>query len=183
MLLNRDVKKKERRKISFLCVWKISWIFYFSSWNMGPTLYMLCLYFRSVYIVYLILSLTPMKSSNATSLPYPQMNAQYTFELYYWQFKQLWLEDAGNYCQILPIVIFQRDNWHIHSQRLFYNDIPVFAVQTSCHTTLWLLFSMKRHSLQHHDCHNWYPPFNTFLSASSVCFFSICLPVKIATLS
>ena len=38
------------REISFLCVWNISGIFYFSLWNMGPTLYMLHLYFCSVNI-------------------------------------------------------------------------------------------------------------------------------------
>ena len=36
------------REISFLCVWN----FYFSSWNMGPTLYMMHLYFCSVYFTH-----------------------------------------------------------------------------------------------------------------------------------
>ena len=51
MLTNRDVNtcvQNERNKI--LGVWNISRIFYFSSWNMGPTLYMLHSYFSSVYI-------------------------------------------------------------------------------------------------------------------------------------
>ena len=30
--------------MSLLCVWKVSGIFYLSSWNMGPTLYMLRVY-------------------------------------------------------------------------------------------------------------------------------------------
>ena len=34
---------------SYLCVWNISGIFYFSSWNMGPTLYILRSYFCSAY--------------------------------------------------------------------------------------------------------------------------------------
>jgi hypothetical protein len=40
------------REISFLYVWKNSGIFYFSSWNMGPTLYMLHLYLFSVYVLH-----------------------------------------------------------------------------------------------------------------------------------
>ena len=36
-------------KYIFWCIWNISGIFYFSSCNMGPTLYMLCFYFCSVY--------------------------------------------------------------------------------------------------------------------------------------
>ena len=34
--------KFEKNKL--LCIWKISGIFYFSSWNMGPTLYLIGLY-------------------------------------------------------------------------------------------------------------------------------------------
>ena len=37
-------------EISFLCRWNISGIFYFSSWRLEPTLYMLHLYFCSVHI-------------------------------------------------------------------------------------------------------------------------------------
>jgi hypothetical protein len=51
MLTNRNVNKCVHQicqKIHFFCARNISGIFYFSSWNMGPTLYMLCLYFCSV---------------------------------------------------------------------------------------------------------------------------------------
>jgi hypothetical protein len=53
MLTNRNVKKFVHniwKKYAFLCLWKNSRIFYFNTWNMGATRYMLCLYFCSVYV-------------------------------------------------------------------------------------------------------------------------------------
>jgi hypothetical protein len=48
MLTNRDVNNCVHHILDFLCVWNISGIFYFSSWNMGPTQR---LYFCSVWTV------------------------------------------------------------------------------------------------------------------------------------
>ena len=46
----KQICAQHLKEISFLCVWTISRIFYISSWNMGPTFYMLRLYCCSVYI-------------------------------------------------------------------------------------------------------------------------------------
>ena len=45
----KQISAQHFREISFLNIWNISGMFYFSSCNMGPTLYLLCLYFCSVY--------------------------------------------------------------------------------------------------------------------------------------
>ena len=55
---SKQICEKNLREISFLCFWNISGIFYFSSWNMVPTLHMLRLYFCSVYLSHLEASFT-----------------------------------------------------------------------------------------------------------------------------